>query len=45
MAYKHIKVPSSGEKIRVNQDISLTVPDTPIIPTSRATALGSISPR
>ena len=32
MAYKHIKVPSSGEKIRVNQDFSLTVPDTPIIP-------------
>jgi isocitrate dehydrogenase len=32
MAYKHIKVPSSGEKIRVNKDFSLTVPDTPIIP-------------
>ena len=44
MAYKHIKVPSSGEKIRVNQDFSLTVPDTPIIP-YRATAPGSTSPR
>ena len=32
MAYKHIKVPSSGEKIRVNKDYSLSVPDQPIIP-------------
>jgi isocitrate dehydrogenase len=32
MAYKHIKVPSDGEKIRVNKDFSLTVPDNPIIP-------------
>ena len=32
MAYKHIKVPSGGEKIRVNQDTSLAVPDNPIIP-------------
>ncbi len=32
MAYKHIKVPSSGEKIRVNKDASLSVPDHPIIP-------------
>jgi isocitrate dehydrogenase len=32
MAYKHIKVPSSGEKIRVNKDFSLAVPDTPIVP-------------
>ncbi len=32
MAYKHIKVPSSGEKIRVNKDFSLSVPDNPIIP-------------
>jgi isocitrate dehydrogenase len=32
MAYKHIKVPSAGEKIRVNQDFSLSVPDNPIIP-------------
>ena len=32
MAYKHIKVPSSGEKIKVNKDFSLSVPDTPIIP-------------
>jgi len=32
MAYKHIKVPSSGEKIRVNKDFSLSVPDQPVIP-------------
>src|SRR3972149_2632897 len=32
MPYKHIKVPTTGEKIRVNQDFSLSVPDNPIIP-------------
>jgi isocitrate dehydrogenase len=32
MAYKHIKVPAGGEKIRVNKDFSLSVPDNPIIP-------------
>ncbi|MGE0875968.1 MAG: NADP-dependent isocitrate dehydrogenase, partial [Burkholderiales bacterium] len=32
MAYKHIKVPSSGEKISVNKDFSLSVPDQPVIP-------------
>ena len=32
MAYKHIKIPASGEKIRVNKDFSLSVPDKPIIP-------------
>ena len=31
MAYQHIKVPPGGEKIRVNQDFSLSVPDNPII--------------
>ncbi len=30
--YQHIKVPSQGEKIKVNSDYSLTVPDHPIIP-------------
>ena len=30
--YQHIKVPTKGEKITVNADISLTVPDMPIIP-------------
>jgi len=32
MAYKHIKVPSAGEKIKVNKDFSLSVPDNPVIP-------------
>jgi isocitrate dehydrogenase len=32
MAYKHIKVPSGGDKIAVNKDFSLAVPDRPIIP-------------
>jgi isocitrate dehydrogenase len=30
--YQHIKVPSNGEKITVNADFSLNVPDHPIIP-------------
>ena len=30
--YKHIKLPSSGEKIVVNKDFTLAVPDQPIIP-------------
>ena len=32
MAYKHIKVPANGEKIKVNKDFSLSVPNNPIIP-------------
>jgi isocitrate dehydrogenase len=30
--YQHIKVPATGQKITVNQDYSLSVPDQPIIP-------------
>ena len=30
--YQHIKVPASGQKITVNADYSLSVPDEPIIP-------------
>jgi isocitrate dehydrogenase len=30
--YQHIKVPEGGQKISVNADFSLTVPDQPIIP-------------
>ena len=30
--YKHIRVPSQGEKITVNKDFSLKVPDQPILP-------------
>jgi isocitrate dehydrogenase len=32
MAYQHIRVPAGGEKIKVNADFSLAVPDRPIIP-------------
>ena len=32
MSYQHIKVPALGERITVNADNSLKVPDTPIIP-------------
>jgi isocitrate dehydrogenase len=32
MAYKHIKVPSGGDKIAVNKDYSLAVPERPIVP-------------
>jgi len=30
--YQHIQVPSGGQKITVNPDSSLRVPDQPIIP-------------
>src|SRR5687767_1227262 len=30
--YQHIKVPAQGQKISVNADMSLTVPDQPVIP-------------
>ena len=30
--YKHIQLPDSGEKITVNPDLSLNVPDNPVIP-------------
>jgi isocitrate dehydrogenase len=40
MAYKHIKVPSTGEKIRVNKDFSLAVPDNPVIPYIEGDGIG-----
>ena len=30
--YQHIKVPADGQKISVNADFSLNVPDHPVIP-------------
>ena len=30
--YQHIKVPAAGQKITVNADFSLNVPDQPVIP-------------
>ncbi len=38
--YKHINVPSKGEKITVNADHSLTVPDFPIIPFIEGDGIG-----
>ncbi|MFA5520986.1 MAG: NADP-dependent isocitrate dehydrogenase [Castellaniella sp.] len=32
MSYQHIQVPAAGQKITVNADFSLNVPDEPIIP-------------
>ena len=32
MTYQHIQIPAAGQKITVNADNSLNVPDTPIIP-------------
>ena len=45
MSYKHIKIPEVGSKITVNQDLSLTVPDDPIIPFIEGDGIGvDISP-
>ncbi len=45
MGYKHIQVPSEGDKITVNEDHSLNVPDTPIIPYIEGDGIGvDISP-
>jgi isocitrate dehydrogenase len=32
MSYQHIKIPAEGQAITANQDLSLNVPDNPIIP-------------
>jgi isocitrate dehydrogenase len=45
MAYKHIKVPETGEAITVNSDHTLTVPNNPIIPYIEGDGIGvDISP-
>lgn len=40
MSYQHIKLPGEGEKITVNADFSLTVPDQPIIPYIEGDGIG-----
>ncbi len=40
MAYDKIKVPKDGEKIQVNPDMSLSVPDQPIIPYIEGDGIG-----
>ncbi|HET6756733.1 MAG TPA: NADP-dependent isocitrate dehydrogenase [Burkholderiales bacterium] len=38
--YQHIKVPAAGEKITVNRDLSLSVPNRPIIPFIEGDGIG-----
>lgn len=40
MAYEHINVPTKGEKITVNSDFSLNVPENPIIPYIEGDGIG-----
>jgi isocitrate dehydrogenase len=40
MAYEKIQVPAIGEKIQVNPDLSLSVPDQPIIPYIEGDGIG-----
>ncbi len=45
MGYKHIQVPTEGDKITVNDDYSLNVPENPIIPYIEGDGIGvDISP-
>jgi len=45
MSYKHIKVPAQGQAITANEDLSLNVPDNPIIPFIEGDGIGAdISP-
>jgi isocitrate dehydrogenase len=39
-SYQHIKIPSGGDKIKVNKDFSLSVPDQPIIPYIEGDGIG-----
>ncbi|MFZ1568256.1 MAG: NADP-dependent isocitrate dehydrogenase [Thiolinea sp.] len=39
--YKHVKVPTSGQKITTNPDFSLSVPDKPIIPFVEGDGIGA----
>lgn len=40
MSEKKIQVPTQGEKIRVNDDLSLSVPSCPIIPFIEGDGIG-----
>jgi isocitrate dehydrogenase len=45
MGYQHIKVPNTGEKVTLNDDLTLNVPDEPIIPFIEGDGIGvDISP-
>lgn len=41
MGYQNIKIPADGEKITVNADLSLNVPDHPIIPFIEGDGIGA----
>jgi len=41
MSYQHIEVPDRGEKITVNEDLSLNVPDNPVIPFIEGDGIGA----
>ena len=40
MGYQHIKIPSTGERITLNADSSLNVPDQPVIPYIEGDGIG-----
>ncbi|MGI9277068.1 MAG: NADP-dependent isocitrate dehydrogenase [Endozoicomonas sp.] len=45
MGYQKIEVPASGDKITVNEDLSLNVPETPVIPYIEGDGIGAdVSP-
>ena len=45
MSYQHIKIPAEGQAITANSDLSLNVPDNPIIPYIEGDGIGiDISP-
>jgi isocitrate dehydrogenase len=45
MSYQHIKVPADGQAITANEDLSLNVPDHPVIPYIEGDGIGAdISP-
>lgn len=40
MSYQHIQVPAKGEKVTLNKDLSLSVPNNPVIPFLRGDGIG-----
>ncbi len=40
MAYQHVQVPATGSKITLNKDLSLNIPDRPIIPFIEGDGIG-----
>ena len=40
MAYQHIEIPESGEKVTINTDFTLNVPNNPVIPYIEGDGIG-----